>query len=189
MKLRFSARAACGVLAFLLPAAGALAGVAEPDGYQLDNYRSEVPGTLKGAKVVTTAQAQALWEGKATVFIDVLPRPPKPNLPAGTVYKPKPRFAIPGSVWLVDTGYGALTPEMEKYFKDGLVRATDGKVEKPILFYCLSNCWMSWNAAKRAISLGYANVSWYPEGTDGWSAAGLPLVQHEPEPRPDDAPQ
>ena len=34
---------------------------------------------------------------------------------------------------------------------------------------------MSWNAAKRALALGYAHVAWYPEGADGWAAAGLPL--------------
>ena len=44
---------------------------------------------------------------------------------------------------------------------------------------------MSWNAAKRALSLGHENVAWYPEGTDGWKAAGLPLVTSEPAPMPD----
>ena len=41
---------------------------------------------------------------------------------------------------------------------------------------------MSWNAAKRAISYGYSNVHWYPEGTDGWAEAGLPLAGAEPVP-------
>jgi rhodanese-related sulfurtransferase len=35
---------------------------------------------------------------------------------------------------------------------------------------------MSWNAAKRALSYGYTNVAWYPEGTDGWQRANLPLA-------------
>jgi coenzyme PQQ precursor peptide PqqA len=43
---------------------------------------------------------------------------------------------------------------------------------------------MSWNAAKRALALGYRNVVWYPEGSDGWAAAGLPLQAAEPEPMP-----
>ena len=46
---------------------------------------------------------------------------------------------------------------------------------------------MSWNAAKRALSLGYSNVAWYPEGTDGWSFYSLPTQEAEPEPRPDEA--
>jgi PQQ-dependent catabolism-associated CXXCW motif protein len=41
-------------------------------------------------------------------------------------------------------------------------------------------CWMSWNAAKRAVALGYARVHWYPDGTDGWAAAGLPLAEARP---------
>jgi PQQ-dependent catabolism-associated CXXCW motif protein len=53
-----------------------------------------------------------------------------------------------------------------------------------VVIYCLANCWMSWNAAKRASALGYSNVVWFPEGTDGWLAAGLPLQDAEPEPRP-----
>ena len=33
---------------------------------------------------------------------------------------------------------------------------------------------MSWNAAKRAMTLGYTHVVWYPEGSDGWIGHGLP---------------
>ncbi len=55
---------------------------------------------------------------------------------------------------------------------------------RPLVFYCLKDCWMSWNAAKRALELGYKNVDWYPEGSDGWAAAGLPLEKRTPEPRP-----
>ena len=50
-----------------------------------------------------------------------------------------------------------------------------GIVARLLVFYCLANCWMSWNAAKRALSLGYPNVAWYRDGTDGWLAASLPL--------------
>jgi PQQ-dependent catabolism-associated CXXCW motif protein len=54
-----------------------------------------------------------------------------------------------------------------------------------VVLYCLADCWMSWNAAKRAQEIGYSNVAWYREGTDGWFAAGLPLEETAPEPRPD----
>ena len=59
---------------------------------------------------------------------------------------------------------------------------TGGDRAKPLVFYCLADCWMSWNATKRAASYGFRNVSWYPDGSDGWHAAGLPLQEAHPEP-------
>jgi PQQ-dependent catabolism-associated CXXCW motif protein len=50
-----------------------------------------------------------------------------------------------------------------------------------IVTFCLADCWMSWNAARRLRSLGYANVWWLAEGTDGWRELGLPLVDTVPE--------
>ena len=44
---------------------------------------------------------------------------------------------------------------------------------------------MSWNAAKRILAMGYTNVAWYPDGTDGWAEANLPLQESTPEPQPD----
>ena len=41
-------------------------------------------------------------------------------------------------------------------------------MNRKIVFYCLKNCWMSWNAAKRAKTFGYTQVLWYPGGTEGW---------------------
>lgn len=157
---------------------------AEPEGYRTDNYRAAVPATLAGARVLTTAQAEAIWRSGSGAFVDVLPRPPKPpNLPAGTIWRDKPRLNIPGSIWLPDTGYGTLAPATEDYLRDGLVRASGGNPAKQLVIYCLTDCWMSWNAAKRALSWGYSNVAWYPEGTDGWQRADLPLVDLLPEPR------
>jgi PQQ-dependent catabolism-associated CXXCW motif protein len=139
------------------------------------------------ARVVTTDQAEAIWKNGNAVFVDVLPRPPRPpNLPAGTIWRDKPRLSIPGSHWLPDTGYGELAPIMQAYFKDGLARVTGGDLAKPLVIFCLRDCWMSWNAAKRALSLGYSNVVWYPDGTDGWSKAGLPLEDAQPIPRPNE---
>jgi PQQ-dependent catabolism-associated CXXCW motif protein len=156
----------------------------EPDGYRMDAYRAPTPATLKGATVVDTARAYALWTAKAALFVDVLPHPPKPeNLPAKTVWRETPRENIPASVWLPDTGYGALAEATGRYLENGLRRASDGDVTRPLVFYCLKNCWMSWNAAKRAQILGYRNVFWYPDGADGWAAAGHPLAAAKPEPR------
>lgn len=175
---------ALGFIALLAPiAAGAQsdAPVPEPDGYRMDRFRAPVPATLKGATVVSTKEVEALAD--AAVLIDVLPRPPKPEgLKEGTIWRPRPRSNIPGSVWLPNTGFGVLPISVEAYFRDNLTRLTEGDPARKLVFYCLANCWMSWNAAKRALTYGYSQVYWYPEGTDAWSAAGLPLEQSEPEP-------
>jgi PQQ-dependent catabolism-associated CXXCW motif protein len=157
---------------------------AEPSSYRMEDYRSPTPATLAGARVIDTAEAQRLGRDKAAAFIDVMPRAPRPaNLPADTVWRDKPRSDIPGSLWLVDTGYGVIPPDTLEYFQRGLARAAGGDRTRPLVFYCLEDCWMSWNAAKRALSLGYRTVLWYPEGTDGWLRAGLPVEERAPEPR------
>jgi len=156
----------------------------EPDGYRTENYRAPVPATLAGVRVLATGEAEAIWRSGAGVFIDVLPRPPKPqNLPAGTVWRDKPRLNVPGSIWLPDTGYGTLAASTEDYLRDGLARASGGNKAKLLVIYCQADCWMSWNAAKRVSSYGYSNVAWYPEGTDGWQRANLPAADSQPEPR------
>ena len=170
-------------LALTLPA-HAQENAPEPEVYRTDNYRAPVPATLAGARVLSTAEAEAIWRAKAGVFIDVLPRPPKPQgLPAGTVWRDKPRLNIPGSIWLPDTGYGTLAAATEDYLRHGLERASGGNNAKLLVIYCQADCWMSWNAAKRVLAYGYPNVSWYPEGTDGWQRANLPVAESQPEPR------
>ena len=165
--------------------AGAQERPSEPDGYRTEDYRTPVPATLSGARVLSTAEAETIWRTKAGVFIDVLPRAPKPqNLPEGTVWRDKPRLNIPGSIWLPDTGYGKLAAATEDYLRRGLVRATGDNSAMLVVIYCQADCWMSWNAAKRILTYGYSNVAWFPEGTDGWERANLPTAESQPEPRP-----
>lgn len=159
--------------------------VLEPEGYRMEEYRAPVPDTLAGARVLNTAEAETIWRAKTGIFVDVLPRPPKPlNLPAGTIWRDRPRHNIPGSVWLPDTGYGKLAEPVEDYLRQGMERASGGNHAALIVVYCQANCWMSWNAAKRILTYGYIHVAWYPDGTDGWERANLPMVESQPEPRP-----
>jgi PQQ-dependent catabolism-associated CXXCW motif protein len=157
----------------------------EPAGFRMDDYRAPTPATLQGAVVLSTEQAHAIWERHDAVFVDVLPQVPRPpGLPASTIWRERPREDVPGSIWLPDTGYGELAPVMEQYFERGLEQATAGDRGRMVVFYCLASCWMSWNAAKRAMSLGYTHVAWYPDGTDGWNADHLPLELRTPLQRP-----
>jgi PQQ-dependent catabolism-associated CXXCW motif protein len=169
-------------LAILVGSAlAAWGGEPEPAGYRTDDYRAPVPARLTGARVVTTAEAAALWRDKRAVFIDVMPHAPRPaNLPAGTIWRDKPRFNIPGSAWLPDTGYGELAAATEAYLRSALGTLTAGDRARPILVYCLRDCWMSWNAAKRAVAWGYTDVIWFPDGTDGWGEADMPFAEAQP---------
>jgi len=157
----------------------------EPEGYRLDDYRSPTPATVAGGTVLDTEAAHALWADGAAIWIDVLPAPRRPaTLPASALWMPLPHRDIPGSVWLPDVGRGLLSPDLEVYFREHLEALTNGRRDAPLAFYCLAECWMSWNAAKRAAAWGYTRVHWYPEGTDGWEAAKLPMAEAEPVPGP-----
>ena len=175
-------RAVLATVALVLCAADA---PPEPRDYRMDDYRAPTPATMNGRPAVSTEEAERLWRSGAAVFIDTLPRAPRPaGLPAGTLWRPRPREDIPGSVWLPDTGYGVLPPMMERYFADGVQQATHADLSRRVVFYCLADCWMSWNAARRAAAMGYANAEWYRDGTDGWAAHGLPLEPRQPVSRP-----
>jgi PQQ-dependent catabolism-associated CXXCW motif protein len=177
----------CLLMACALAGEGRAAEVVEPDNYRLEDYRAPTPATLRGARVIDTEEAEKIWRDGSAVFVDVLPRPPRPKtLPQGTVWHDKPRANIPGSIWLPDTGYGELAPVMADYFAAGLDKATHGDHTRLVVIYCLADCWMSWNAARRALILGYADVAWYRDGTDGWGNALLPTADSTPEPRPDE---
>ena len=191
MRVRPTAAFAGLVVALLFAAAGAASPGAqtpaapEPDGYRMSDYRAPVPTGLVGATTVSTPELRTLLDTADPILIDVLPRPRKPgNLPATALWMPKPRDNIPGSAWLANVGFGELSAEFADYFRDNLERLSGGDKSRGLVFYCLADCWMSWNAAKRAMEYGYRNVYWYPEGSDGWAAAGLPLERAEPAPMP-----
>jgi PQQ-dependent catabolism-associated CXXCW motif protein len=155
----------------------------EPGTYRTDKYRSPVPLTLKGAKALSSADAMKVWSAKTAVFVDVYPHPPKPlNLPAGTIWREASHMTIEDAVWLPNVGYGVLSAEHDAYFRRNLEMLTKGDKSKPLVFFCLRNCWMSWNAAKRALSYGYSNVDWYRDGSDGWQEIGGLVVDAHPLP-------
>lgn len=173
-----------GLCAVLLTAGLGRAGeiVAEPTDYRMSDFRAPVPATLAGARVVDTAAALQLMQAGA-VMIDVYPRPPKPpNLPANTVWRDPMHESIEGALWLPNVGYGKLAADSEAYFRTHLERLSGADKAKALVFFCLENCWMSWNAAKRALEWGYTNVIWFPDGTDGWRAGGHPITKAEPMP-------
>jgi len=155
--------------------------VPEPDDYKMEHYRGPVPSTLTGGTVVGPEAAHALWIAKRAGFIDVLPQPPKPaNLPEGTIWRERKRHSIPGAIWLPNVGYGKIADVTAAYFRNGLSSVTNGDADHPVVFFCLEDCWMSWNAARRAIEWGYTSVYWFPEGTDAWALWEYPTEVIKP---------
>ncbi len=157
--------------------------VPEPDGYRTDDYRTPVPLTLKGARTIDADDAEKIiGEGRA-LFIDVYPRAKKPpNLPKGTIWRDPTHMSIKGAYWLPNVGYGVLSDEFEEYFRTRLAMLTANDPARPVVFFCQRDCWMSWNAAKRALEWGYTDVLWFSEGTDAWQDHGFDLVKVEPVP-------
>ena len=157
--------------------------VAVPDGYRLQHYRAPTPDTLPGATVLDTAALQTLLAASQPLLLDVMASGQVTDAAGVSHWLPAhARQNLPGSVWLPNVGYGELSPTLAGYFQSELARLTGGDVARPLVFYCLRDCWMSWNAARRALSLGYRQVYWYPSGSDGWAEAGLPLVAAQPVP-------
>ena len=67
------------------------------------------------------------------------------------------------------------------YFSRHLQRLSNGDKQRALVFYCRSDCWLSWNAVKRANALGYTRLYWYRDGLDAWENAGLPVHPATPE--------
>ncbi|NEV64281.1 PQQ-dependent catabolism-associated CXXCW motif protein [Thiorhodococcus minor] len=155
----------------------------DDQGYRLDDFLAPVPATAPGAITLTTPEARAMHQAGDAIFIDVRPAPARPSgLPAGTLWLPPARQSIPGAVWLPNIGFGRLSDQLDAYLRSALERLTTSDPSHPMVLYCRADCWMSWNAAKRIAALGYTAVYWYPNGTTGWSRAGLRLEPIQPEP-------
>jgi PQQ-dependent catabolism-associated CXXCW motif protein len=148
-------------------------GVAEPAGYWEGDVDASTPSTLHGGRVIHVEEVEALLRRGEAVVIDVSNTPRRPaELAPGAPWLPVPHRAIPDALWLPGVGAGALTQEVEDFYRGRLQQATAGNVDAPLVVYCHENCWLSWNAAKRAIGYGYRRVFWFPDGIEGWTAAG-----------------
>jgi PQQ-dependent catabolism-associated CXXCW motif protein len=158
----------------------------DPEAYRMKKFDGSVPKTLKGATVVDLQEVQKLHKEGNVIFIDVTPHLLRPaNLPKEEKWDGDVSRSIPGGYKLANVGYGRLTHEMQAYFRNHLGRISKGEPSQPILFYCKGDPWQSWNAAKRALSLGYKSVYWFPLGTEEWVKAGGSLEDswHPPMPK------
>lgn len=147
----------------------------------MERYRAPVPADIPDATTINNEQAVTMYADESAAFIDVYP--PKglgPDPLDGHWVITEERHSIPGSIWLPEVGRGSLQPDAQDYFARNLNRITRGDKSTPIVFFCTSDCWQSWNAARRATMLHYTGVHWYPLGSDGWQENGGELARVYP---------
>ena len=141
--------------------------VAPTTALRAEKYHAETPRTLAGAKTVSTKELLALIVGpRPPVLIDVLDGP-------------EDHFTLPKAWWWRGAGNHGKDNEasISQLFGQMLATAVPSK-DAPVAFFCESSrCWLSYNAALRAVAAGYTNVLWYRGGTIAWKAADLPRIK------------
>ena len=132
------------------------------------NLGTFTPLIIPSGRVIGTGELEfalhrGTLEGVPFRAIDVLRRPDRKD------YKQY----IPGSVYIEYAGdYGTFEDDLQKKLKDELAKLTNNNLNMPLVFYCGgAKCWESYNAALRAINLGYSKVYWYRGGIGSWLEA------------------
>lgn len=153
-----------------------------PTGLKQDHYRSPTPACVPHAVTLRTAELQQLLVTDQPHLIDVMAvfLREDEGFPATWLVN-EPHESLPNSVWLPNVGYGQIEPKIETWFKAQLASLTNHEFNQALVFYCVADCWMSWNAVQRVREYGYTRVYWYKDGIDGWREAGLPVVNIEPQ--------
>ncbi|MFI5024703.1 MAG: rhodanese-like domain-containing protein [Alphaproteobacteria bacterium] len=149
-------------------------GVPPTRSLRTDQYHAPTPTAVPGAATINTRELRKLMDsGREPVILDVL---------GGTRH-----FTLPGAAWVGDAGLGyARNSAYQQRFARLLAQLTNGDKAKELVTLCLgAYCWLSYNAALRAVSLGYSHVYWYRGGTFAWRASGQPLVEARAYPLPE----
>ncbi len=146
-------------------------GVAATSQLRRPPYSAPTPREIPGGKVITTAQLRDRTQaqtGGAVMLIDVA---------SGDGH-----VTLADSLWLAGIGRGtSFLDPAQAYVAEMLGKLTGGDKRRPLVFFCVNvQCWLSYNAALRAIMLGYSEVYWYRGGVEAWRAAGLPLARAQP---------
>lgn len=168
-------------LAWLLLAADA------PDfdpasGYRVAHYRAVVPTAPDGVERVPIDAAIELARSRRAILIDVTPAEGAiRDASSGRWRLATPHETIPGAHWFPEAGRGVLGDGIEPWLLSGVGRLAARHPKRPIIVFCLADCWMSWNAALRLHRAGFRDVRWFAEGNDGWREARLRLVTAKPE--------
>lgn len=136
-------------------------------------FHAPTPNSIPGGQLITTDRLLALYQQgqqNGLLVFDVLGAGPGQMLPMA---QNAVGAAQPGS----------FSDQTQQQFGQYLEQVTQGGKGRPMVFYCQGvQCWMSYNAALRAIHLGYTQVYWYRGGVEAWQqmqqiSMSLPQVQ------------
>lgn len=172
-------RLSCALVAlFLWPLSLLASELFNDEGYRLTRYRSPTPISHEQAITLEPVQLQELLQQEPhAALIDVYGNP----WLRGHFTLQEKHFNLPNSLWLANCGTGELTADWEAYCKTWLKQISGGDPEFPLVFYCRADCWLGWNAAKRAADWGYGRLYWLRDGIEGWQQAGFELVAAQPQ--------
>lgn len=140
-------------------------------GMRTSHYRAPTPSDIPDARLVDhDGLLDAIARGAALLDVALDGAGTWFGAPDGWVGA-TPRATIPGALWAPGLGRGALDAGMEAYLDAALAELTRGG-PRPVVVFCFSDCWMSWNAARRLAARLDAEILWYPLGVDGWLEHG-----------------
>lgn len=161
--------------------ASAQDGFFDAAGYRASHYRGPIHQAPDGVSRMAAAAVATLDPVRDVLLIDVLPAEGGQRQDNGTWRLAQPHNSLPGAHWFPEAGRGTPPAAIAAAFTHGIERLTQGRKNRMIVTFCLADCWMGWNAARRLQKMGYTNVWWFAEGSDGWRALGLPLAPATPE--------
>jgi PQQ-dependent catabolism-associated CXXCW motif protein len=142
-------------------------GVAPVATLRLANLSAPTPREVPGAKTIRTAELRDRLRAAETerpLLFDVL---------GGEQHD-----SLPGAIWLPGAGRGnSYDDAVQAQLARLLQAASKGDAGRAIVFFCQGTaCWLSYNAALRAVALDYREVYWYRGGIEAWLAGGGPLA-------------
>jgi len=121
---------------------------------------SPTPTSIPGGQTITTDRLLALYQQGAQNGLLVF------HVLGGGQTLPNAQNAAPASQ------PGSFEDKTQQEFGQYLQQVTQGNKGRPMVFYCMNTqCWMSYNAALRAIHLGFTQVYWYRGGIEAWQQA------------------
>ncbi len=150
-------------------------------GYRAAQHRGPVHRAPEGVGRIAPVALAGLRPDVDAIFVDVLPAEGGYRQDDGRWRLARAHSTIPGAYWFPEAGRAAPPAAILFAFQRRIAQLSGGDKSRMIVTFCLADCWMSWNAARRLRALGYRNVWWLAEGTDGWRDLGLTLKPVDPE--------